>query len=36
MAEFEMTDLGSLQYFLGMEFVEVSQGLILNQKKYAT
>ena len=36
MKEFEMTNLGRLKYFLGMEFVETEQGLILNQKKYAS
>ena len=36
MKEFEMTNLGRLKYFLGMEFVETEQGLILNQKKYTS
>ncbi|XP_028225277.1 uncharacterized protein LOC114406699 [Glycine soja] len=33
--EFEMIDLGKLAYFLGMEFVTVPSGIILDQKKYA-
>jgi len=31
-----MTNLGKLKYFLGMEFVETEQDLIVNQKKYAS
>ncbi|KAK2365584.1 putative mitochondrial protein [Trifolium repens] len=34
MKEFEMTDLGELSYFLGMEFVKTSRGCFLHQKKY--
>lgn len=34
MAEFQMTDLGILTYFLGMEFKATSKGIILHQKKY--
>jgi hypothetical protein len=33
--EFEMTDLGSLSYFLGMEFVKTSKGMMMHQHKYA-
>ena len=33
-AEFEMTDLGKLSYFLGMEFTYTPAGLIMHQKKY--
>lgn len=33
-SEFEMTDLGELTYFLGMEFVNTEQGIILHQRKY--
>ena len=33
-AEFEMTDLGRLSYFLGMEFTYVAAGMIMHQKKY--
>ncbi|XP_014524196.1 uncharacterized protein LOC106780425 [Vigna radiata var. radiata] len=34
-AEFEMTDLGKLTYFLGMEFTYTIVGLMLHQRKYA-
>ncbi|WJX39045.1 hypothetical protein P8452_26635 [Trifolium repens] len=34
--EFEMTDLGKLTYFLGMELLEIPKGMILHQAKYAT
>ncbi|WJX39555.1 DNA helicase [Trifolium repens] len=34
MKEFEMTDLGELSYFLGMEFAKTSRGCFLHQKKY--
>jgi len=33
--EFEMSNLGLLSYFLGMEFVETNQGVFMHQKKYA-
>jgi hypothetical protein len=33
--EFEMTDLGKLTYFLGMELLETSGGVVLHQAKYA-
>ncbi|GAU38979.1 hypothetical protein TSUD_378550 [Trifolium subterraneum] len=33
---FEMTDLGKLTYFLGMELLETPKGMILHQAKYAT
>jgi len=36
MVEFKMTDLGMLRYFLEMKFIELSQGIILYQRKYAT
>lgn len=32
--EFEMTNLGKLSYFLGMEFAYTSAGLVMHQKKY--
>jgi hypothetical protein len=35
-SEFEMTDLGKLVYFLDMEILRTSKGLILHQTKYAT
>ncbi|GJU98115.1 ribonuclease H-like domain-containing protein [Tanacetum coccineum] len=34
-AEFDMTDLGMLNYFLGISVVRHSSGLFLSQKKYA-
>jgi len=34
MNEFEMTDLGDLSYFLGMEFIRTKKGIILHQRKY--
>ncbi|GJS79440.1 ribonuclease H-like domain-containing protein [Tanacetum coccineum] len=33
--EFDMTDLGALNYFLGISVVRHSTGLFLSQKKYA-
>ena len=36
MSEFEMSDLGKLTYFLGMEFTEVAEGLVMHQMKYAS
>lgn len=35
-SEFEMSDLGNLSYFLGMEFLYKKYGIILDQAKYAT
>lgn len=34
MAEFEMTDLGMLHYFLGIEVVQSDKGIFISQKKY--
>jgi hypothetical protein len=33
--EFELTDLGSLSHFLGLEFKQVDSGILMHQKKYA-
>jgi hypothetical protein len=33
-AEFEMTDLGKLSFFLGMEFIEMQRGIVMHQQKY--
>jgi len=33
--EFEMSDLGKLNYFLGIEFTNTVHGLIMHQTKYA-
>lgn len=33
-SEFEMTDLGTLNYFLGLEFQYSSQGIVLHQRRY--
>ncbi|RVW69951.1 Retrovirus-related Pol polyprotein from transposon RE1 [Vitis vinifera] len=32
--EFEITDLGALKYFLGMEFTRSKEGIFVNQRKY--
>lgn len=34
--EFEMSDLGVLSYFLGIEFPTTRKGIFTHQKKYAT
>ena len=34
-SEFEMTDLGKMRYFLGVEVFQNSKGIHLCQKKYA-
>ncbi|WJX72888.1 hypothetical protein P8452_56724 [Trifolium repens] len=36
MREFEMTDLGHISYFLGIEFYKSSRGLLMHQKRYAS
>jgi hypothetical protein len=36
MNEFEMSDLVKLIYFLGMEFTEVEEGLVMHQRKHAS
>ena len=35
MKKFEMTDLGQLSYFLGIEFKEIEAGVVMHQSKYA-
>jgi len=35
MAEFEMTDLGKLSHFLGLEFNQVQNGVLMHQSRYA-
>ena len=34
MVEFEMSDLGMLHYFLGIEVVQSANGIFMSQKKY--
>ena len=34
MAEFEMSDLGMMHYFLGIEVLQSSVGILISQKKY--
>jgi len=34
--EFEMSDLGNLTYFLGIEFSEATKRLVMHQRKYAS
>jgi hypothetical protein len=33
-SEFEMTDLGELSFFLGMEFVKLMKRMVMHQQKY--
>lgn len=33
--EFDMSDLGRMKYFLGVEVVQGSEGILINQRKYA-
>ena len=33
-ATFEIKDLGTLKYFLGMEFARSKEGIFVNQRKY--
>lgn len=32
--EYDMTDLGRLSYFLGLEFTEAASGVFMHQKRY--
>ncbi|OIV95014.1 hypothetical protein TanjilG_22211 [Lupinus angustifolius] len=34
-AEFEMSDLGNLSYFLGIEFTRSKDGILMHQRKYS-
>ena len=34
-AEFDMTDLGKLKFFLGVEIVQDNEGIYMHQRKYA-
>jgi hypothetical protein len=35
-SEFDMTNLGSLKYFLGLEFTKNKSGILIHQKKYVS
>lgn len=35
MKQFEMTDMGQLSYFLGIDFKETEAGVVMHQSKYA-
>ncbi|XP_019418504.1 PREDICTED: uncharacterized protein LOC109329279 [Lupinus angustifolius] len=35
-SEFDMTDLGELTYFLGIEFLKTDKGIIMHQRRYIT
>ncbi|XP_017420329.2 uncharacterized mitochondrial protein AtMg00810-like [Vigna angularis] len=34
LSEFEMSDLGKLSYFLGIEFTETENGIVMHQSRY--
>lgn len=34
MREFDMSDLGKMRYFLGIEVVQFDEGIFISQKKY--
>jgi len=33
--EFDMTDLGKMRYFLGIEVLQMADGIYISQKKYS-
>ena len=33
--KFDMSDLGRMKYFLGVEVMQLSEGIFINQRKYA-
>ena len=35
-SEFEMTDLGLMKFFLGIEFQQSESGIFISQSKYAS
>lgn len=35
MDDFDMTDLGKMKYFLGIEVIQTTTGFFIGQKKYA-
>lgn len=35
MEEFEMSDLGRMHYFLGLEVMQLDGGIFISQKRYA-
>lgn len=35
MKEFDMSDLGKMRYFLGIEVQQLENGIFISQKKYA-
>ncbi|MCI13770.1 copia-type polyprotein, partial [Trifolium medium] len=35
-SEFDMTNLGGLKYFLGLEFTKTKSGILIHQRKYVS
>ena len=33
-SKFEITELGEISFFLGMEFVKLKEGMIMHEQKY--